>query len=129
MIPGKISRLHLVATYISTCVHGLCSPVHSAMQLAFITSLFFALVLPVFSASLGARDNCPQPTTCPPDKTCPPLSQFCSKCPRTNNAGNPLQGGAEQAAYTHCIYKDADCFYGPFGSPVKSISCYSSVTP
>jgi hypothetical protein len=24
-----------------------------------------------------------------------------------------LQAGAEEAVYTHCVYKDTDCYYGP----------------
>jgi len=95
------------------------------MQLTFVTSVFLALILPVFVASLVARENCPPPTTCPPEKTCPSTAQFCSKCPRTDNAGHPLQAGAEEAAYTHCAYQDTDCFYGTLSdTPTRLASSY-----
>lgn len=73
------------------------------MRPAFVTFLFLALILPVFAASLA-----------------PP--QFCSKCPRKDNADHPLQAEHQEAAYIHCSYKDTDCYYGP-KSTVKSISC------
>jgi hypothetical protein len=51
-------------------------------------------------------------TAAPVMSNCPP-KQFCSRCPRTDNAGHSLQGEPGEAGYVHCQYKDTDCRYGP----------------
>ena len=70
-------------------------------------SRVFFLALTLTSITAPVMSNCPSP-------------QFCSKCPRKDNAGHSLQVEIPDDHYVHCQYQDTDCFYGPLSQVFRA---------